>query len=81
MNSTPPDMANLPAQDNMNPDIEIQNEKTQSDIIDKNGTAVRSDKKNENQTGNPPLRIVAILMVALYLAMFLVALVRPLRGY
>lgn len=80
MNSTPPDMADSPAQDNMNPDIEMQNEKTQSGTVDKSDAApAGSDKKSENKMEYPPLRIVAILMVALYLAMFLVALVCP--GY
>lgn len=64
----------------MNPDIEMQNDKTQSGTVDKSDAApTGSDEKSENEMEYPPLRIVAILMVALYLAMFLVALVCP--GY
>lgn len=77
MASTPPATAGLPARDNMNPEMEIQNEKTQSDTIDKTVDPASSDNVNKSQTEYPPLRIVAVLMVALYLAMFLVALVSP----
>jgi hypothetical protein len=80
MNSTAPDTTDSPAQDNVNPNIEMRNEKTQSATVDKSdGAPAGSDERSENEMEYPPLRIVAILMAALYLAMFLVALVCP--GY
>lgn len=65
MASTPPATASLPARDNMNPEMETQNEKTQSDTIEKSVNPASSDNVNKTQTEYPPLRIVAVLMVAL----------------
>lgn len=42
---------------------------------DKDLAPAKSNKTNGNQNEYLPLRIVAVLMVALYLAMFLIALV------
>ncbi|GAM35921.1 hypothetical protein TCE0_018r04622 [Talaromyces pinophilus] len=77
MNSKAPDTTDSPAQDNVNPNIEMRHEKTQSATVDKSdGAPPGSEEKSENKMEYPPLRIVALLMAALYLAMFLVALDR-----